>query len=145
MAFMKNFTKDIFGGDFERGSGGSAGMDNLMNEFTNFLKESEGNEDMKSALDSVVNELLTKDTLYEPMKTLRDEYPNWLENNWDKVSQQNLEQYNNQLEKITEICKFYEDNPEMSSATQSKAFELLAQLQDLGSPPDDLMKKIADK
>jgi peroxin-19 len=61
-------------------------MDKIMSEFSKFLKESEGNEDMKSALDTVVNELLTKDTLYEPMKTLRDEYPIWLENNWDKVS-----------------------------------------------------------
>ena len=58
-----------------------------MEEFSKFLKDSEGNEDMKSALDSVVNELLTKETLYEPMKTMRETYPPWLETNWDKVSQ----------------------------------------------------------
>ena len=40
---------------------------------------------MKGALDSVVNELLNRDTLYEPMRTLRDEYPPWLEANWDKI------------------------------------------------------------
>ncbi len=94
MSFMQNFTKDMLGGE-GGGAGGPAGMDGLMNEFSKFLKESEGNEEMKSALDSVVNELLTKDTLYEPMKSLRDEYPNWLENNWDKVSQKDLEMYNN--------------------------------------------------
>ena len=95
--FLKNFTKDMFSG----GAGGqagipgdAAGMDNIMNEFSKFLKDSEGNEDMKSALDSVVNELLTKDTLYEPMKTLKDEYPTWLENNWDKVTPAELENYN---------------------------------------------------
>ena len=33
----------------------------VMEEFSKFLKDSEGNEDMKSALDSVVNELLTKE------------------------------------------------------------------------------------
>ncbi len=110
---MQNFTKDLLGGEGGAADGVPGGMDNLMNEFSKFLKESEGNEDMKSALDSVVNELLTKDTLYEPMKTLRDEYPNWLEHNWDKIPQRDLENYNNQLDKITEICKFYEDNPEM--------------------------------
>ena len=51
------------------------------------MKDSEGNEDMKSALDSVVNELLTKETLYEPMLVMRETYPQWLETNWDKVSQ----------------------------------------------------------
>ena len=83
-------------------------MERLMGEFTNFLKDSEGNEDMKGALDSVVNELLNKDTLYEPMRIMRDEYPNWLENNWDKISQADLVSYNKQLDKLTEICAFYE-------------------------------------
>ncbi len=116
-----------------------------MSEFSKFLKESEGNEDMKSALDTVVNELLTKDTLYEPMKTLRDEYPIWLENNWDKVSHQTVENYNLQLDKITEICDFYESPDGAKPENQQHVFELLAQLQELGSPPDDLMKKIAEK
>ena len=66
---------------------------------------------MKSALDSVVNELLNKDTLYQPMATLRDEFPIWLEENWQKISQKDLEMYNNQHDKIVEICKYYEDNP----------------------------------
>lgn len=41
---------------------------------------------MKSAMDSVVNELLNKETLYEPMKTMREEYPKWLDENWEKIS-----------------------------------------------------------
>ena len=65
-----------------------------MSEFSSFLKSSENNEEMKSALESVVQEIISKDTLYEPMKVLHDEFPNWLESNWDKVSQQDLERYN---------------------------------------------------
>jgi Pex19 protein family len=114
------------GGSDEGGMPDAAGMEKLMAEFSNFLKDSEGNEDMKSALDSVVNELLTKDTLYEPMKTLRDEYPNWLEANWDKVSQKDLENYNNQLDKITEICNYYEAHPGQDEGEQAKVFEMLA-------------------
>ena len=143
---MDEILKNLMGGLGAASEGGEApGMDKLMSEFTNFLKDSEGNEEMKGALDSVVNELLNKETLYEPMKTLMDEYPPWLEANWDKVSPKELESYNNQLDKITEICNFYESSASQSEAEQSKVFELLAQLQELGSPPDDLMKKIADK
>ena len=109
-------TKDLFGGAGGEEGADGAGMEKIMAEFGKFLQESEGNEDMKSALDSVVNELLTKDTLYDPMKTLKDEYPVWLESNWDKVSNSQLENYNSQLDKITEICAFYEssegDKPE---------------------------------
>ena len=66
---------------------GAGDINKVMEEFSKFLKDSEGNEDMKSALDSVVNELLTKETLYEPMLVMRETYPAWLETNWDKVSQ----------------------------------------------------------
>lgn len=97
---MDEILKNLMGG-LGAAAGGSdggdapPGMDKLMSEFTNFLKDSEGNEDMKGALDSVVNELLNKETLYEPMKTLMEEYPPWLEANWDKVSAKDLESYNN--------------------------------------------------
>ncbi len=67
MNFLNTFAKD-----FMKGEGGQEGdpanMEKMMSEFSNFLKDSEGNEDMKGALDSVVNELLNKETLYEPMK-----------------------------------------------------------------------------
>lgn len=107
MNLMNTFAKDLLNGDPSAQEGA---FDNLMNQFTDFMKDTEGNEEMKTALESVVSEIIKKDTLYEPMKTLRDEYPNWLEENWDKVPQDDLERYNKQLDKITEICKLYEDN-----------------------------------
>ncbi|TNV79643.1 hypothetical protein FGO68_gene12001 [Halteria grandinella] len=149
MNFLNMFSKELLNPDGTPKEGGGdpsgAGMDKLMSEFTNFLQNSEGNDDMKGALESVVSELLNKETLYEPMKTMRDEYPQWLEDNWDKVSVKQLEMYNAQLEKITEICTFYEANPQPSADQQTQAFELLHQLQELGSPPDELMRKIQEK
>ena len=116
------------------------------------MKDSEGNEEMKQALESVVQEIIKKDTLYEPMKAMRDEYPKWLEANWDKVSQEDLERYNKQLDKIVEICAVYEAKEgatvevgaDGKPQDDGKVFELLAQLQELGTPPQDLMKKIGD-
>lgn len=61
---------------------GGEGLDKMMEQFTHFLKASEGDGDMNGALDQIVSEMLTKDTLYEPMKTMREEYPLWLEENW---------------------------------------------------------------
>ena len=46
-------------------------------------------------LDSVVKDILSKDSLYKPMKVLKDEYPDWLEKNWENLSQEDLERYNN--------------------------------------------------
>eukprot|EP00350_Pseudokeronopsis_sp_OXSARD2_P003969 CAMPEP_0170556524 /NCGR_PEP_ID=MMETSP0211-20121228/17235_1 /TAXON_ID=311385 /ORGANISM="Pseudokeronopsis sp., Strain OXSARD2" /LENGTH=46 /DNA_ID= /DNA_START= /DNA_END= /DNA_ORIENTATION= len=46
-------------------------MDKIMGEFSNFLKETENNEEMKNALDSVVKEIVSKDSLAEPMNQLK--------------------------------------------------------------------------
>lgn len=65
---------------------------------------------MKAALNEIVNEIISKDSLYQPMKKLKDSYPQWLEDNWQKISQEELERYNKQMEIINEICLTYEQN-----------------------------------
>ena len=80
------------------------------------------------------------------MKNLKEEYPQWLEDNWQDLSDEDLERYNNQLDKVTEICDLFESetiNKDMNN--KEKVFELLGQLQELGHPPDSLMKHIQEK
>lgn len=91
MNLLNTFAKDLLNGDPSAQEGA---LDNLMNQFSDFMKDTENNEEMKSALESVVQEIIKKDTLYEPMKNLKEEYPKWLEENWDKISQEELERYN---------------------------------------------------
>ena len=90
MNLLNTFAKDLLGGEAGSAGGsgehGLGGMDKLMSEFQNFLKDNEGNEDMNSALNSVFKEFLNKDILYQPMAILRDEFPIWLEENWQKIS-----------------------------------------------------------
>lgn len=57
------------------------------------MKDNEGNEEMKSALESVVSEIIKKDTLYEPMKNLKDEYPKWLDTHGETLPDADLERY----------------------------------------------------
>ena len=115
-------------------------MNEIMKHFTSFLQDSDGNNEFKGALDSVVKDIISKDSLYEPMRKLRDEYPAWLEVNWDKVSDEDLERYNQQLDKVTEICCEFEKSE--GDQIKDDIFEKLNQLQELGHPPDDLMQKI---
>ena len=75
-----------------------------------------GGDSFKGLLDSVVKDILSKDSLYKPMKLLKDEYPGWLEKNWQTLSHEDLERYNNQLEKISEICETFEKQEENGSS-----------------------------
>ena len=91
MKIMSEMAKGLLSGD---GATSDVAMDNIMNQFNEFLKESEGNEEMKSALDSVVNDVISKDTLYEPMKKLRDNYPAWLDAHSSEISDIEHQKYN---------------------------------------------------
>jgi hypothetical protein len=42
-----------------------------------------------------VKEIISKDSLYQPMKNLKDAFPTWLEDNWQSLSDEDLERYNN--------------------------------------------------
>jgi peroxin-19 len=77
------------------------------------------------------------------MKNLKDEYPKWLEENWQSLGDEDLERYNKQLDKITELCELFEKSD--SNEPKEEVFDHLAQLQELGTPPDSLMKLIKDK
>ncbi len=76
------------------------------------------------------------------MKILKEEFPLWLEANWEKLSDEELEKYNKMLDIITQIVAFYDSNTDGDNA---KALKLLEEMQELGSPPEELMQKIASK
>jgi peroxin-19 len=59
-------------------------------------------------MESVVKDIISKDSMYEPMKKLKDAYPEWLEKNWENLKEEDLERYNQQLDKVTEICAAFE-------------------------------------
>lgn len=75
------------------------------------------------------------------MKNLKEEYPKWLEDNWQSLSDEDLERYNKQLDKVTEICELFE-KADAENQPKDEVFELLSQLQELGHPPESLMKHI---
>ena len=63
---------------------------------------------MKGVLDSLVKDVVSKESLYAPMKALTEEFPPWLETNWEKLSQEDLERYNKQMDKAAEICELFD-------------------------------------
>ncbi len=50
-------------------------MNEMMKQFTNFLQEGDQDDDFKGALGSVVKDIISKDSLYTPMKKLQDQFP----------------------------------------------------------------------
>jgi uncharacterized protein YhfF len=72
-------------------------MGELFKQFTGFLSQKEGeggDSEFKQAMEAAFKEVLSKQNLYQPMKNLKDAYPKWLEDNWQSLSESDLERFN---------------------------------------------------
>ena len=58
-----------------------------------------------------MQQLLSKEVLYQPMKDIASKYPEWLEKNRASLPQEELEKYEKQHSCIIEVCGIYETEP----------------------------------
>ncbi|KAI4803604.1 Pex19-domain-containing protein [Aureobasidium sp. EXF-8846] len=74
--------------------------------------------DFNSMLMGMMEQLVNKDILYEPMKELHDNFPDWLEKHKDSTSKEDLERYKTQQSVVKDIVDrfdkkdFSDDNKE---------------------------------
>lgn len=93
---------------------------------------------MDSIVETMMQQLLSKEILHEPMKDIVEKYPKWLEDNKDKISKEEYERYNNQLELMVKLIEVYENDPE----NMTKIFDIMQSMQECGQPPSDLVQDI---
>ncbi|KAG8071727.1 hypothetical protein GUJ93_ZPchr0006g42397 [Zizania palustris] len=125
----------------ETATGAMAGLDDdaMMEEFVKQFEEFAGAQDMESIVETMMQQLLSKEILYEPMKDIVEKYPKWLEDNKSKISKEEYERYQNQLELMLKLNEVYENEP----GNMSKIFEIMQNMQECGQPPSDLVQEIA--
>lgn len=111
----------------------------MMEEFVKQFEEFAGAQDMDSIVETMMQQLLSKEILHEPMKDIVEKYPKWLEENKSKISKEEYERYNNQLELMMKLNEVYEKEPE----NMAKIFEIMQNMQECGQPPSDLVQDIA--
>ena len=101
-------------GDQATAAATSEGSDDFMAELLKQMQagglEGEGSEEeFSKMLLGMMEQLTNKEILYEPMKELNDKFPDWLERNKDKISQDDLKRYEEQQLLVKEIVgKFTE-------------------------------------
>ncbi|CAL4886260.1 unnamed protein product [Urochloa decumbens] len=124
----------------ETGTGGVPSLDDdaMMEEFVKQFEEFAGAQDMDSIVETMMQQLLSKEILHEPMKDIVEKYPKWLEDNKDKISKEEYDRYNNQLELMVKLIEVYENDPENTA----KIFDIMQNMQECGQPPSDLVQDI---
>merc|ERR1711879_730102 len=93
-------------------------------------------EDMFSGL---LEELMGREVLEEPMMELRTKFPAWLESNTGTLDVEQRRLHEKQLTYIRDICAIFETEKDDKKAG-AEFRKLMELLQDLGPLPTDLMK-----
>lgn len=102
--------------------------------------------DVSKLLVDMLEQLSSKEVLYEPIKDLNTKFPAYLEENKDKLNQDKLHNYNQQYEMTAEILKVF-DAPDYNDDDKQKREKvnlLLEKLQSLGQPPSELVGDLQD-
>ncbi|KAM8851435.1 peroxisomal biogenesis factor 19 [Spinachia spinachia] len=92
-------------------------------------------------MQSIMQNLLSKEVLYPSLKEITAKYPEWLEDNKPSLSPEDYKRYEEQAKIMGEICKSFENEEQEAQdkeGTFESIMELMQKLQDLGQPPKEL-------
>jgi len=134
-------------------------LDNLFQGMMNVNKgnDSGGNSDSSipddinadKFLDGMMEQLLSKELMYEPMKQVTEKFPSWLEKNKKKlIHNGEWDQRNRQYNCFQKLVKAYEEEDDDDTTTHvekktSRLLELMEQVQEYGQPPPEIINEIA--
>ncbi|KAK9375935.1 Pex19 protein [Lipomyces chichibuensis] len=101
-------------------------------------------EDLSKMLAGMMEQLTSKEILYEPMKELDDKYADWLQKNRASLNPEDAARYDTQRVVVREIVVRFE-NPSYSDHNESDRkyiVERMQKMQESGSPPPDIMGEL---
>ncbi|CCH46136.1 Peroxisomal biogenesis factor 19 [Wickerhamomyces ciferrii] len=122
--------------------------DQFLNDLFNQLNlDGEGNPgedgdfDITKLLGDMLEQLASKEILYDPLKDLSSKYPKWIEENKNKITKEKLERYTKQSDIVKSIVDKFDEESYSDSSKPHKEFisTKLEEMQNSGNPPEDLV------
>ncbi|EDR26926.1 peroxisomal biogenesis factor, putative [Entamoeba dispar SAW760] len=93
---------------------------------------------LEETLISMLRPFLSKDVLYEPIKELKEQFPEWLEKNKTIITSEEFEKRIKQYETVCKIVELFEQSTE-------PPMEIVVDLiQKMGQPPHGLAQYLAE-
>ncbi|KAG7197546.1 hypothetical protein KM043_000162 [Ampulex compressa] len=124
----------------------SATSKNLQNEadLSGMLEDACSEDDAGDFLPfmrGMLQNLLSKDVLYQPLKELMEQYPEWLRKERDSLSASDLERYTKQLDLVQKVCAEFEKETDENSEEQrfDRILALMQEMQNCGHLPKELI------
>jgi len=123
----------VLGCSTDNGGSDSCSTSGTASEHPGLPPDRSGDSDaaMEGLLDQLVNQLLSKDVMLEPMKHLHAEFPQYLATHQSTLSTEELSRYQRQQALVGKILNAYEDSP----PDTDKVATLMQEMQACGPPP----------
>ncbi|KAI7751892.1 hypothetical protein M8C21_002619 [Ambrosia artemisiifolia] len=95
--------------------------------------------EIESMMETMMQQLLSRQVLHAPMKEIEEKYPKWLQDNESKLDKKEYDRYFRQHQLIKDLNTVYETEP----GNVEKITELMQKMQECGQPPNDIVKELA--
>lgn len=96
-------------------------------------------------MDGMMEQLLSKELMYEPMKQVAEKFPAWLAAHKGKLTSEEFRQRERQYECFRRLVEAYESSSDgdQQGAQTGRLMELMQQIQEFGQPPAEIVSEIA--
>ncbi|KAI9911116.1 hypothetical protein PsorP6_009143 [Peronosclerospora sorghi] len=111
----------------------------MMAEMMKKFEEMGDKHDFKDLVDGMMEQLLSKDIIYDPMKQICERYPEWLAQKEPLLSKEEYQRFDKQYHCFQRIIAVYESEPE----NYARLSELMQEMQETGQPPSEIVKDLA--
>ncbi|KUF88357.1 Peroxisome biogenesis protein 19-1 [Phytophthora nicotianae] len=111
----------------------------MMAEMMKKFEEMGEKSDFQDLVDGMMQQLLSKDVMYDPMKQICERYPEWLAEKESLLSKEDYERYGKQYQYFQQIVAVYESEPD----NYARLSELMQEMQETGQPPSEIVKDLA--
>ncbi|KAI9174536.1 hypothetical protein LWI28_018751 [Acer negundo] len=123
----------------EKPTGHDLGKDAMVEDWVKQFEELAGSQDMESIVETMMQQLLSKEILHDPMKEIGERYPKWLEDHEGSLSKEEYERYSHQYQLIKQLNEVYDSD----SSNFTKILDLMQKMQECGQPPSDIVQELA--
>lgn len=113
--------------------------DNVLSQLLDQLVENgegEGEEGMDNAILNILNQMASKEVLYQPMKEMHIEFTEWLNDHQDEEEHKDkIDTYKKQYGIVGQIVNIYETDTYTNESYREEVTNLLDELEQLGDSP----------
>lgn len=121
---------------------GSLGLEG---EGSNGVPPAGGVPGLVSMMQSMMQNLLSKELLYPALRDIVEKYPDWLAEKRPSLAVSEYERFNRQYELMRQVCQEFEgeqsgDAQEVKRARFERVLALMHKMQECGHPPKELVE-----